>query len=221
MNRFPLRSALAPLVHVDGDWARCNACSQAFWGMGNVTAVVLAKAERHAHKAHGAQGGRPQRRAAAQAPEALVTDAGLQALAEAAYKAAQAGLLEYLNAGVFRAGYAVGGGTYVIKVAKRSDGVACNLAEAQTYATAPADKRQYLCPVVAVSPTGEWIMMRFATRVGKLGWQDCDRVEGALAGHIDDLHPGNVGMVDGRPVATDYAAGGARGRCRQGEPARW
>ena len=57
---------LAPFVRLEDDWYRCIACADVFWGVANTTAVVLANAQRHAGKAHGAQAGaRPQRRGSA------------------------------------------------------------------------------------------------------------------------------------------------------------
>lgn len=204
--------SLAALVHADGEWIRCNACDQAFWGRANVTAVIRAKAQRHAHKAHNAAGGRPQRRAAA----AVALDSvDLVAIGHTLAAAARKGALRSLGAGVFRQGYAVET-AYVIKLAKRSDGNDCNLAEAQTFATAPAHLRQWLCPVLAVDPQGEWVLMQYAERVGQLGWSAEDRAESVLGKFIGDLHGGNIGMIDGHMVVTDYAAG-----MGQGKPADW
>lgn len=208
-----VNTVLGGLVHVDGDWLRCNDCNDAFWGRANVTAVVVAKAQRHAHKAHNAAGGRPQRRAAAAV--ALETAVDFVAIGHALAAAARKGALPSLGAGVFRQGYGVER-SYVLKLAKHSDGNACNLAEATTFATAPAHLRQWLCPVLAVDPQGEWVLMQYAEQVGQLGWSAEDRAESVLGQFIGDLHGGNIGMIDGHMVVTDYAAG-----MGQGKPADW
>lgn len=211
----PNRTVLAPLVALRADgWLHCRECSQAFWGAGNATALVAAKAQRHAAKAHKPAAQRPQRRNAQAGLDASVD---VQALAAAAAKAAKAGVLPSLGAGVFRQGYAVSK-AYVIKLAKRADGRDCNLAEAQTYASAPAHLRVWLCPVVAVAPDGEWVMMRYADRVGQLGWDAEDRAESAMGRWIADLHGGNLGTLNGHLVITDYAASHNGG---QGAPVRW
>jgi hypothetical protein len=198
---------LGALVRADGAWLRCVACDDAFWGAANVTAVVVAKAERHARKAHGAAaGGRPQRRAAAAGPQVDMGAEALVALATALAKVGTSNLpLKRLGAGVARTGYSLVSQKLVIKFAHRGQ-ESHNLAEARTYAEAPADKRAYLCPVLAVAPDGAWLIMRHAS-IGAVKPADRQALERAIGNHIADLHGGNIGYVDGHVVATDYAGG--------------
>jgi|SRR5215831_770893 len=199
----PLRPSLAVLVRQDGAWLRCRDCDNAFWGVANATAVVLAKAQRHAVKAHavGQAAGRPQRRnAAAQAVPADVTVALTALLVSIRGKK--------LGAGVAREGFVLTE-TTVIKFAKHSSRREDNLVEARAWASAPDWARPFLCPVVQVADDGEWIIMRRADRVGSLSQREREPVNAALGHFIEDLHVGNIGLVDGRPVATDYSGGWA------------
>ena len=197
-------TVLFPLVRHDGAWLRCvEPQCDAYWGDFRPTAWVAAKAQQHAAKAHGAkapraQAGRPQRRAAA----APAPDAGLIAAAVAAVLALGPGRL---GRGVSREVFPFGP-EHVLKVAyDPSQGH--NLAEANAYAKAPAWARPLLAPVVAHDPAGKWLLMRKADRVGKATWSDADTLSAALRFKVQDLHTGNIGWLDGRWVAIDYAGG--------------
>lgn len=211
MARSFTPNVLVQHVFRDGEgWFRCRQCPDAFWGEANATAVVLAKAERHEHKAHGAaQGGRPQRRNVA---VAAVADAAVDvsALVGVLFELARSGSLQRLGAGIARTGYLAG--PYVLKVA-HSGAERHNLAEWQSYQSAPAHLRKWLCPALAVAPDGAWILMRKAQM--HPDWRACEQVEDALGAYVGDLHGGNIGIVDGQPVATDYADGFA------GKPIDW
>jgi hypothetical protein len=47
---------LSSYVRLDGAWLRCLDCSKAYWGAFRPAEVVLAKAQKHQTKAHGAKG---------------------------------------------------------------------------------------------------------------------------------------------------------------------
>lgn len=199
-----LATALAPLVRHDGAWLRCaQAGCDAYWGDFRPTAWVAAKAQQHAAKAHGAkapkaQAGRPQRRDAAPA------DAGLIAAAVAAVLALGP---QRLGRGVSREVFPFGP-DYVLKVA-HDPREGHNLAEAKAWATAPAEMRKHLAPVVQHDPKGVWLLMAAATRVGEARPHDEDALSAALGHKIGDLHAGNIGWLNGRWVAIDYAGGWA------------
>jgi len=190
-----LNTRLNVLVHADHEWLRCNECSGAFWGAANATALVVAKAERHALKAHNRGQRRAERRGAGLPEGAFVLESAV------------AGMLgKRLGRGVMRVGYELGGGL-MLKLALHDDGKAGNLAEWRAYHSAPADKREWLCPVVRVAADGAWLIMRMADDCGNVNWHDQDRIQAALGAFVADLHGGNIGYVDGHPVATDYAGG--------------
>jgi hypothetical protein len=200
----PNRTALAPLVTLRPDgWLHCRQCQDAFWGAGNVTAVVADKARKHAAKAHAAApAGRPQRRAAAAQADA---DAPLTlALATALAKALGGdGLPRKLGQGVSR--YVFDLGDSVLKLPHGVGERKHNLAEAKAWATAPADKRRWLAPVLACSPDGAWLVMAKAQRVGHPDWADHAELQDELP--IGDLHEANVGYIGRQLVAIDYAGG--------------
>jgi hypothetical protein len=199
----PNRTALAPLVTLRPDgWLHCRQCTDAFWGAGNVTAVVADKAGKHAAKAHGQAGGRPQRRGAALGADADVT----LALATALAKALSGGAMpRKLGAGVSR--YVFDLGDSVLKLPHSPAERKHNLAEAKAWATAPADKRRWLAPVLACSPDGAWLVMAKAQRVGHPDWADHAELQDELP--IGDLHEANVGYIGAQLVAIDYAGGWA------------
>jgi hypothetical protein len=182
---------LAQFARHDGAWIRCSDCDDAFWGDFRPTAFVVAKLQAHRAKAHGGAQ-RPQRRAQAAKPQA-----GLLVNVDALLAGKR------LGAGVAREGRAA---DVIVKRAHTGQ-EAHNLAEWKAYNSAPAHLRKWLCPVVACAPDGSWLLMRRAERVGACSGAECDQVERALGHYIRDLHPGNIGIVDGRPVATDYAGG--------------
>lgn len=200
------RTTLAPLVRQDGAWIRCAAQDcDAYWGAFRPTAHVLAKAQAHAAKAHGvnvrrAQAGRPQRRAAG----AQGADAGLIAAAVAAVLALGP---QRLGRGVSREVFPFGP-DYVLKVA-HDPREGHNLAEAKAWAEAPAEMRKHLAPVLQHDPKGVWLLMQAATRVGEATHRDENNLADALQHKIGDLHAGNIGWLNGRWVAIDYAGGWA------------
>lgn len=201
----PLPTDLRPLVRLDGEWLRCAAAGcgdRAFWGAFRPTAFVLAKAQDHWRRIHGAQ----QRKAK---PAAAARPQRRNAAAAVGLGVSMPPLGKRLGQGVARVGYELDG-EYIIKVAKQGQ-AKHNLAEARIYASAPANVRKFLCPVLAVHPKGEWIIMRKAQMAESLGWHKADSIRDAVADAIGDwchdLHGGNVGLVDGQPVATDYAGG--------------
>lgn len=110
-------------------------------------------------------------------------------------------LWQRLGNGVSRHVYDLGDGA-VIKIPFRNDEW-INLREAQVWSDADTALRPHLAPVLAVSPTGSWLVMRKASDVGS--WQRADRLHDAVGGRIGDLHGNNVGVVDGRDVIIDYA----------------
>lgn len=199
--QFPAASVLAPLVRHDGAWLRCVDCDDAFWADFRPTAFVQVKVAAHRAKAHGAQAVRPQRRAAAaraQAPD------GLLAIVDAFVKA-HIGGVQRLGRGVSREVFPFGP-EHVLKIA-HDPAEGHNLAEAKAWATAPAEMRKLLAPVEAYDPQGVWLLMRKADRVGQATFRECDRLQTALNGRIGDLHSANLGWLDGRWVAIDYAGG--------------
>ena len=202
------RTAIAPLVRHDGEWLRCAEPNcPAYWGAFRPTAWVAVKAQAHMAKAHGARpaaaGLRPQRRAAAAAAQGA-PDGAMLAVIDAFVKA-HIGGAKRLGRGVSREVFPFGP-EYVIKIA-HDPTEGHNAAEAEAWATAPAEMRKYLAPVLAHDPKGVWLLMRAATRVGEATFRDCDRLQTALNGKIGDLHSANLGWLDGRWVAIDYAGG--------------
>lgn len=201
------RTAIAPLVREDGPWLRCvEPNCPAYWGVFRPTVWVFAKAQQHAAKAHGArpakaQAGRPQRRAAGAegAP-----DGAMLAVIDAFVKA-HIGGARRLGRGVSREVFPFGP-EYVIKIAHDAT-EGHNVAEAEAWATAPAEMRKHLAPVLAHDPKGVWLLMRAATRVNECSGRDRDRLADNLGHKIGDLHEGNIGWLDGRWVAIDYAGG--------------
>jgi hypothetical protein len=202
------RTTLAPLVRNDGAWIRCAAPDcDAYWGAFRPTAHVLAKAQAHAAKAHGvnvrrAAGLRPQRRAAA----AQGAPAGLLAVITA-FVDAHVGGAQRLGRGVSREVFPFGP-EHVLKIA-HDPSQGHNGAEAKAWETAPANMRRLLAPVLAVDPAGKWLLMQAATRVGECTQREADRLGNDLGNRIGDLHPANIGWLDGRWVAIDYAGGWA------------
>lgn len=199
---------LAQLLRNDGDWLRCidPDCAQ-YWGAFRSWTWLRAKVGDHRARKHGAraarpQAGRPQRRAAAavaQGAPANVADFAAE------FAKALAGMPLKLGRGVARTGYAFGP-DHVLKVAAKG----CedhNLAEFRAYQSAPEWAKPYLAPAVAIAPDGSWLLVRRASRVGEAGWQDCDKLADNLRHKVGDLHVHNVGWLDGRWVAVDYAGG--------------
>jgi hypothetical protein len=214
-------ASLAPLLRRDGEWLRCaepNCGDRAFWGIFRNADFLRVKVQAHRAKVHAGraarpQAGRPQRRAAAagaQGAAPLGLDVNVLAqLAEAA--AALATQHEpKLGQGIARKVVALGP-NLVCKIGMphgmMGDGRKHNLAEARDYAAAPAHVKPWLCPVVACSPEGTWLIARRASDVGMVSDADRKRLRSALAGVVDDLHGANIGLLDGKPVAIDYGFG--------------
>ena len=103
-----------------------------------------------------------------------------------------------------------------------------NLSEAQTCETAKLldDGVEFLCPVIAVHPDGDWLVMeRCATILGSREqdtietlsvsdedqWRECGADVALIHAMLDifavsDIHTGNIGILaDGRQVYIDYA----------------
>lgn len=118
---------------------------------------------------------------------------------------------ERLGKGVAREGWDLGDGR-VLKRAIPSDEAwpfwgdprEHNQREWQAWEHANAAMREWLAPALACAGDGSWLLVRKAEQVGKLRWQDVDRIEQAVGHVIRDLHDGNVGKVDGKLVVTDY-----------------
>ena len=200
----PNRTALAPLVTLRPDgWLHCRECDNAFWGIANVTAVVADKARKHIAKAHKHEALRPQRRGAAAAADAALTQALATRLASVIAGGAAP---RRLGRGVSRATYDLGDA--VLKLPHGQAERKHNLAEAKAWATAPADKRRWLAPVLDCAPDGSWLIMAKASRVGAPEWRDHDALQDALR-NIGDLHEQNVGYIGNQLVAIDYAGGWA------------
>jgi len=200
--------SVAAHLRRDGDWLRCNEpnCGDfAFWGVFRDADYLRVKVRAHRAKMHAGraprpQAGRPQRRAAlAQAPAVA---AGVAMLVNPDAMAALQGQL--LGQGIARKGYLP---DVIVKHAKQG----CekhNLAEWQSYATAPAPAKALLCPPVMMPADGAWIMFRKAERVGDPDRHDFAALVRTLERYgVRDLHEGNVGYVDGKLVATDYGQG--------------
>lgn len=193
-------SSLARLgLRADGAWIRC--CDSGYWGAFRPTAWIVGRAERHIRKAH--------KGAVAQAVAAVVAEAGADADAPPLAKAILAAVgadeitlaLRRLGGGVARQGFDFG--PFCLKVARRGTRQH-NLNERAFWDSAPAHIREWLCPVVACAEDGSWLLVRKAERVGNLTWDERSAVVDALDAYVWDLHSGNMGMVDGHPVATDY-----------------
>jgi len=196
----------------DGDWLRCGepGCGdRAFWGIFRDADFLRVKVAQHRAKMHAgrpqrAQAGRPQRRAAAVAAPAQGVLVNAEALA-----ALQG---DRLGQGIARIGFDMAG--TVRKVARPG----CehhNLAEWQSYATAPADAKALLCPPIMCAADGAWIIVRKAD-MRRPDHDEYRALRRVLEGYgVTDLHEGNVGYVDGKLVATDYGQGFA------GRPIMW
>lgn len=201
-NAQPLPSPLARLVRLDGAWMRCKDCDAAYWGSFRSASFVLAKAQRHAAKAHGAPAlaeppqageGRPQRRnrGGAQGRMVALPAPGL--------------LSRQLGRGIARIGFELGPDT-VLKIAHDSSAWKHNLAEWRSYQAAPAALRKYLAEPLACGPKGEWLVIRRAV-VGHVAPHKLRELEDAIGHFVGDLHSQNVGMIGEQVVAVDYAGG--------------
>lgn len=196
-------SALVPALRADGAWLHCPDCDGAFWGAHRPTDFVQVKLDAHRVKAHGAAG-RPQRRNAQPKAQVGAPDAGLLACITA-FVAAHVGGAKRLGAGVSREVFDFGP-DHVIKIASDPQ-AGHNAAEAKAWANAPAWAKPFLAPVLAVDPKGKWLLMSRATRIGEASNAQQDAVAAGLHYKIGDLHRHNVGWLDGRWVAIDYAGG--------------
>jgi hypothetical protein len=203
----PLPSSLAPLLRRDGEWLRCaepHCGDRAFWGAWRPADFLHVKVQAHRAKMHNgaapaAQAGRPQRRNVAAAAAGI--PAGWLVNVEALV-----GMMGVrLGQGVARAGFDLAN---VIVKRAHPGCEAHNRAEWQSYMTAPAAVRKFLCPPVALSPDGKLLLVRKATGFGMVTHADYEALLKALKPHgVHDLHLGNVAYLDGQVVATDYAQG--------------
>jgi hypothetical protein len=198
----PLPSSLAPLLRRDGEWLRCaepHCGDRAFWGAWRPAAFLHVKVEAHRAKMHNAApAGRPQRRNAA---AAAALPAGWLVNAEALI----AMMGQRLGQGVARVGFDLA--DVIVKRAHAGQ-EHHNRAEWESYMTAPATVRKYLCPPIALSPDGKLLMVRKATGFGMVTAADRKALRDALEPHgVHDLHMGNIAYLDGQVVATDYAQG--------------
>lgn len=114
-----------------------------------------------------------------------------------------------LGTGVHRTGYRVAD-SFVIKLANGINGREANRNEAEGWnivRTTRPDDADLFAPVIAADPGGEWVVMPLCQEQGR--WHGgSDRILALLnEGIVCDLHPGNVMLLDGRPVITDYGFG--------------
>lgn len=112
----------------------------------------------------------------------------------------------YLSSGVSRNVYDLG--AVVLKVNKGYDGCgscASELAVWEEYAG--TEFEQYLAPILAADPNGEWLIMEKCSGVGSIDYYDRREMEHKLNSiGIGDLHEYNVGRREnGDIVAIDYA----------------
>jgi hypothetical protein len=170
---------------------------KAYWGAFRPTAWVLEKAQAHHARVHGgaAPQGRPQRRNAAARPQAGV-------LVDASVLAALQG--RKLGQGIARQGFALGDMVLKRAINGRAEH---NRNEWDAYHAVPAHVREWLCPPLAIAPDGSWLLVRKAENVGNCTNEQLSAVRRAIGHLFQDLHAGNIGMLDGHPVATDYGFG--------------
>lgn len=204
-----LASDLLPLLRHDGEWLRCASTGcDAYWGQFRSWTFLRVKLADHRARKHAgrplAAGNRPQRRAAGIPAQGAQAPAGLLAIVDA-FVDAHVGGAAMLGRGVARKGYEFGP-THVLKIAHHGE-ESHNLAEYAAYQAAPDWAKPHLAPAVAVHPQGRWLLVVRAARVGEATWGECQSVTDALRGKVRDLHPGNIGWLNGRWVATDYAGG--------------
>ncbi len=118
------------------------------------------------------------------------------AIYEDLYRFATGG--QHLGTGIDREVYVCGwDDTLVVKV-QRGDRDFQNIAEWNLWSSAGPKLMPYLAPCRAISPSG---LLLFQERCMPLDWQAMPRKWPAILG---DLHEGNIGMFEGRPVAMDY-----------------
>lgn len=205
--QFPAQVPLTlqALLRRDGEWLRCNepGCGDfAYWGVFRPADFLRVKVAAHRAKVHAGraprpQAGRPQRR---NAQGAFAAPAGWLVNAEALAALMGARLGE----GVARAGFELA--DTIVKRAHRGQ-ERHNRAEWESYMTAPASVRKYLCPPVMMSPDGSLLVVRRAQMHAASPAQVAE-LRSALQRHnVHDLHGGNIGVIDGQVVATDYAQG--------------
>lgn len=73
-----------------------------------------------------------------------------------------------------------------------------NIAEWHLWSNASASLEAWLAPCITISPCGRILMQRFVEPITE------DRLPDKVPGVLSDLHMGNWGWLDGRPVALDY-----------------
>jgi hypothetical protein len=73
-----------------------------------------------------------------------------------------------------------------------------NIAEWHLWSFSTEALRQWLAPCWCISPNGRILIQKRCEPITR------DRLPKKVPGVLDDLHEGNWGWLDGRPVALDY-----------------
>lgn len=113
--------------------------------------------------------------------------------------------------GAFREAYDFRGGKCIVKVALDKVGVNDNERETLFSQSPPEPIRDLIVPVVAHSPSFKWIVMPKAEVARFMSWQESGKVDREIKKKLDnvgyffiDLHEGNIGRLEGKPVILDY-----------------
>lgn len=118
------------------------------------------------------------------------------AIYEDLYRFATGG--QHLGSGIDREVYVCGwDDTLVVKV-QRGDRDFQNIAEYNLWCSAGEKLKAFLAPIRAISPSG---LLLFQERCLPIAW---DKMPAKWPAVLGDMHDGNIGMFEGRPVAVDY-----------------
>ncbi len=121
----------------------------------------------------------------------------------------------FIGRGNFREAYAFRqkGQDCVVKVSNSMQHRKHNQIEEETWKGAPSKFRPLLTPVTDADPAGQWLVMPRA-KVNELDMMErsaigvgIEAAMGMEGWECPDLHTGNVGKLDGKPVAIDYGFG--------------
>ena len=107
----------------------------------------------------------------------------------------------FLGAGVNRTVFALGD-DLVVKVDQRGK---ANHKELNVWQSATPEIKKWLCPIVDWAEDLSWIIMRRVNGVG--GWSVVEKIPNTIRRSIGDVHPANVGLLNGRAVIIDYVGG--------------
>lgn len=113
----------------------------------------------------------------------------------------------YLGKGVARAAYDLGNG-YVAKIEYDWRGKQSK-AEWVAWKSFSDEAKEYLCPIIAHDEIQhKWTIMPVVDMVGELDYHSDEFQKLVVAARkygIGDLHEGNAGLLNGKPVILDYA----------------